>query len=151
MVDESLDAKTLERKLKVRARAAEWRRKNKDRVREWHRTSREIKPEKYMLHQTRHRAKVHGIHFALSERDIVIPKRCPLLGIELHKGTGAGKHQPCSPSLDRIDPAFGYIPGNVWVISNRANTIKNNATWQELAAIAEGMRKLTQDRWRNGT
>ncbi len=40
-----------------------------------------------------------------------------------------------SPSLDRLDNTLGYIPGNVQVISWKANQIKSNATLQELQAI----------------
>ena len=39
------------------------------------------------------------------------------------------------PSLDRIDNSKGYVPGNIAVISMRANMIKNNATLAELKAI----------------
>jgi hypothetical protein len=44
-----------------------------------------------------------------------------------------------SPSLDRIDNSKGYVKGNVAVISFRANTLKNNATADELRAIANFM------------
>jgi hypothetical protein len=40
-------------------------------------------------------------------------------------------------SLDRIDSSKGYIKGNVWVISLRANRIKNDSTPQELRLIAD--------------
>jgi hypothetical protein len=41
--------------------------------------------------------------------------------------------------LDRIDNNEGYVKGNVAVISFRANTLKNNATAEELRAIADYM------------
>lgn len=37
-----------------------------------------------------------------------------------------------SPSIDKVIPELGYVRGNVWVISNKANRIKNNATLEEL-------------------
>ena len=58
------------------------------------------------------------------------PKVCPVLGIELDWGMN-GK-QPNSPSLDRIDPTKGYIPGNVMMISDLANKMKQNATSEQL-------------------
>ncbi len=49
--------------------------------------------------------------------------------------SGDGKCQFNSPTLDRIDPVKGYVPGNIVVVSLRANTIKNDATMDELAAV----------------
>lgn len=47
--------------------------------------------------------------------------------------TGGGDH---SPSLDRIRGDLGYVPGNIIVISNRANRIKSDASIRELRDIA---------------
>lgn len=44
--------------------------------------------------------------------------------------------RPNAASLDRIDNSKGYVRGNVMVISLRANAIKNNATAEELTAVA---------------
>lgn len=68
---------------------------------------------------------------------IVIPDRCPLLGIPLQQA--GGFREAGSPSLDRIRPELGYVPGNVWAISYRANQIKNDATLAELRAIVAGL------------
>jgi hypothetical protein len=45
-----------------------------------------------------------------------------------------------SPSLDRLVPALGYVIGNIHVISNRANTLKNNASIKELECVIEYMK-----------
>jgi hypothetical protein len=60
---------------------------------------------------------------------IVIPKRCPVLGIPIKIGGARSIH---SPSLDRIKPNNGYVPGNVRVISDHANRLKGNLTQQQL-------------------
>lgn len=57
-----------------------------------------------------------------------------MLGLAL--SLGAGKSHDNSPTLDRIVPDLGYVPGNVAVISFRANAIKRNATVAELKAVA---------------
>ena len=40
-----------------------------------------------------------------------------------------------APTLDRVIDAKGYVPGNVRVISHRANRIKNNGALEEHRAI----------------
>jgi hypothetical protein len=49
-----------------------------------------------------------------------------------------------SPSLDKINPELGYVPGNVAIISYRANRIKNNGTAEEHRLIADWMDAQTQ-------
>jgi hypothetical protein len=70
----------------------------------------------------------------LQPEDVVVPTHCPVLGLPLYRNKRFGGAN--SPSLDRIDPSKGYTKDNVHVISHRANTIKNNATPEELAAVA---------------
>lgn len=92
-----------------------------------------------MLYAARKRAKLGGFECTITKDDIIIPDVCPVLGIPLFARVGAGRSNrdqvEHSPSLDRIDNSKGYVPGNVCVISMRANMIKNNATLQELEAI----------------
>ena len=94
----------------------------------------EYTPEQKMLKRSRSRALQKGYEHNIDLSDIVIPEYCPLLGIKLEINIGGCK--PQSPSLDRIDSSKGYIKGNVWVISNKANSIKNNATPDELLLLA---------------
>ena len=68
-------------------------------------------------------------------RAIEYPKVCPVFGIELDWGMNG--NQPNSPSLDRVNPKFGYIPGNVRLISMRANTMKQNMYLEELKIFEE--------------
>jgi hypothetical protein len=96
-----------------------------------------------MWSRAKYRAKQKGIDFTIEQEDITIPDRCPLLGIELVCHRGKGSQQGNSPSLDRIDSTKGYIKGNVWVISNRANTLKNDATLQELQTLVENLKSFS--------
>jgi hypothetical protein len=43
----------------------------------------------------------------------------------------------CSFSLDRIDSSKGYIKGNVWIISHKANTMKSASTLEEFLLMAQ--------------
>jgi hypothetical protein len=90
--------------------------------------------EQAMLNRSKSRAKRKGFEHNITLEDIQIPDKCPLLGIQLSKGSVSV--QESSPTLDRIDSSKGYIKGNVWVISYKANTIKSNATPEELLTIA---------------
>lgn len=81
------------------------------------------------------RAKKLGLEFNITEKDVILPDYCPILGLKLEV---ANKHRTdSSPSLDRVDNTKGYIKGNIHIISWRANKIKSNATLEELMKIAE--------------
>lgn len=90
---------------------------------------------KSMLSAAKSRAKRAGVPFDLSPEDVMIPNYCPALGLKLERGRGYPTDS--SPSLDRIRPSLGYVRGNVVVVSNRANRIKNNATINELRLLAD--------------
>lgn len=59
---------------------------------------------------------------------------CPVLGIKLKLCYGH-KDRDNSFSLDRIDNSKGYEKNNIWIVSQRFNKIKNNATLDELIKI----------------
>lgn len=88
--------------------------------------------ERKILDRTKSRAQKRDIPFDLEVEDISIPEVCPVLQIPLIKGD-----PDATPSIDRIIPDLGYVKGNVRIISNRANMLKNNATLEELQLILE--------------
>ena len=89
----------------------------------------------------KHRAKKKGIEFTITEDDIHIPTHCPILGIELRRSPRG--FADASPALDRIYNTKGYVPGNVHVISTRANRLKSDASIEELRAIVDYLDRLT--------
>jgi hypothetical protein len=95
-------------------------------------------PEWYMHLKARRRARDNGIDFNIDVSDVIMPKNCPVFKqYELKKipDIKSGP-KPWSPSLDRIDNTKGYVKGNVQVISHKANTMKGNATPDELLQFA---------------
>ena len=128
----------------------EWYQKNRTRVRksqkEYTAKTHEKCPVTYrrnrMLINARYRARKMSLPFSLTIDDIPENTHCPALGIELNYtvGTAAGVRFD-APSLDRIVPELGYVPGNVEVISARANTIKHNATAEEIIAVGNWVKK----------
>lgn len=58
---------------------------------------------------------------------------------------GSGKVHEASPTIDRIDPAKGYVRGNIIVVSQKANTMKSNATIAEMRRLARFYTQLEKD------
>jgi len=97
-----------------------------------------------MLASARERAKAKKLPFNIDREYIrsIIPSHCPIFGIPLEWSVQRGncpRSLPGSPSLDRIDPLKGYVKGNVWIISHRANAIKSNASHEELKLVTEAV------------
>lgn len=96
--------------------------------------------ERSMLIEVRARAKKRGLAFDLELADIVIPSRCPVLGLTLERHRGALKNN--TPTMDRINPAHGYVKGNIAIISWRANRLKSDCGDPAIfEAIAAYMRR----------
>lgn len=96
-----------------------------------------------MCVEARSRAKKRELEFSITKDDVKWNDVCPVLGIaitmERSKGHGGDNH---SPSLDRIDNDKGYVPGNVRLISNRANKLKNTMTKEECQLLLENWDKI---------
>jgi len=90
-------------------------------------------PAKECWRQTRKRARADGIPFELEISDIIYPETCPILGIPLVHHIG--KAQNDSPSLDRLIPSKGYVKGNCFIISKKANVMKQDNTLEDFEKI----------------
>ena len=106
-----------------------------------------IAPE--LIGGAKRRAKRYGLPFDVTLADITVPDVCPVLGIAL--AVNDGRCGPNSPTLDRIVPALGYVKGNVIVISHRANTMKSDATLDELRLLLAYLERAYAERtaWAN--
>lgn len=124
---------------KAREQKRRYRAANLAKVKAAHRRWYVEHPVNAMLANAKARAKVKGLLFSLKVSDIKIPDTCPLLEIPMAQGEGA-VHDG-SPALDRIDNTKGYVPGNVQVISWRANTLKRDATLGEFQTIVRNWQK----------
>ena len=73
----------------------------------------------------------------------IFPKdyMCPALGIKMEWGNKKGTR--ISPSLDKIIPHKGYMKGNVAFISLKANSIKSDATPEEVMSAAKWLESLS--------
>lgn len=90
-------------------------------------TAKQLRAEE-MLRRARSRAKKHNLPFNIDISDIETPDLCPVLDIPLDYSDWRSRRysgkKADSPCLDRKEPALGYIKGNVWTISSRANSRK---------------------------
>ena len=68
---------------------------------------------------------------------------CPVLGIKME--IGEKNKSVNSPSIDRIIPEKGYVPGNIIVVSMKANGIKSNATPDEIIKVGKFYKKLLEE------
>lgn len=120
----------------------QWRHKNRAKVNQYAALYRASRPIKTLLALAKNRASKKNMEFSITDRDVVIPDRCPVLGLPLTVNVGSdvgGKDN--SISLDRIDNTKGYIPGNVQVISKKANMMKGSASISELLLFATWVQK----------
>ena len=77
-------------------------------------------------------AKRRNLEFSLTVDDIIIPEKCPILGITLDQ---TGEDVNARISVDRMNNELGYVPGNICVISNKANTCKRDLTIEQLESL----------------
>lgn len=102
----------------------------------WYKTE---KGRKYSMWQAaKLRAKKKSLQFSISVDDIKIPSVCPLLGLKLSYEDFGIRFN--SPSLDRKDSSKGYTKENIWVISSRANILKNDANIEELDLLVRNLK-----------
>ena len=90
---------------------------------------------KKIFDRAKTRASRKGLEFSISLEDIIIPDVCPVLKTKME-----------TPSIDRIDSSKGYIKGNIRIISNRANMLKNNATLEEMRLIVADLEVVSVGR-----
>jgi len=88
-----------------------------------------------MLNNAKKRALKKGIDFSLTKEDIVIPEVCPILKVPFVIGTK--DNYDYTPTIDRIDNSKGYTKENIQIISNKANSMKNSASFEMLQNFAK--------------
>lgn len=104
--------------------------------REW----RSNNPRDVMVINARVRAKKKGYPCTITVADLEWPTHCPILGLELdYSTTPTGQRKNAKrdafPTLDKRDPALGYVPGNVFVISYKANRLKSDTTLDQMRVL----------------
>lgn len=96
--------------------------------------------EKYIYYRLKSRCRINKIPFNLDLEDIVIPDVCPVFGTKFIVGD-----YNLTASVDRITPSLGYVKGNIRIISNKANRIRNNVTSDDLITVANWLKKFSKE------
>lgn len=112
----------------------EYNKANADKMKEYRQANADLR----MLYRIKNRSKVKGLEFNLEVEDILGVTHCPVFGWELKRNLeGQQGNRPNSPSVDRIIPELGYVKGNIQILSQKANTMKLDATPEELLMFAD--------------
>lgn len=95
------------------------------------------------LYGIKYRSEKRGIPFSISASDFGnLPTHCPVLGMVLTWGVAGD----AAPSVDRLVPSLGYVPGNCFIISYRANRLKSDCTGpDELRRVADFLERALHD------
>jgi hypothetical protein len=100
-------------------------------------------PKRFIYTRAKQRADELHREFTITQADIEdIPETCPVfpwIRLALPTGKGRGDY-PNGPSIDRIDSSRGYVPGNVRIISKRANLLKSDGTLREFEALVRDLK-----------
>lgn len=113
----------------------DWRESNPERRKETDRANYYRDGQLTKFRQIKRKCAYQGIPFDLTVEDFVIPSHCPVLGIPLSFWHERGRRPDGTPSVDRVIPSLGYVKGNVRIISERANRLKQDASLDELRAL----------------
>lgn len=82
------------------------------------------------------RCKKDGTEFELKVDDLrPFPLKCPVLGIDIDYFKRSSGPANSSPSIDRIDPTKGYVCGNVRVVSQKANRLKQDSCKEDTIRV----------------
>jgi hypothetical protein len=147
-------ARQSECKLCMHNRNTAWKHRHIDRMRPAmtaaSKKSRRRNPKTAMIAAARNRATIKGEDFLIVDEDVVVPEFCPVLGIKLEwpdpdglMGNYGNLMKDNRPSIDRIDNTKGYVPGNIVVVSYRANRLKSDATVEEMRKLADYYEGIT--------
>ena len=114
---------------------------------EYTKTLRKKKPITTLYNTVKNRAKRQKLPMEITTDYLknIYPDNmiCPVLGIKMERGDAKSINN--SPSIDRIIPEKGYVPGNVIIVSMRANIIKSNATPDEIIKVGKFYKKLLEE------
>jgi hypothetical protein len=77
----------------------------------------------------------------------IAPERCPVFDVPFSRGEAG--FSPFAPSADRKDNSKGYVRGNIQIMSFKANSMKANASAEEMKLFADWAARQNQNPYDN--
>lgn len=126
-----------------RARRRRWRVENPEADREATRRWHVGNPARKLLGSCRSSAKARGHQCILTIEmieEMLVPMTCSATGLPLTwEHMGSSKANPWAPSIDRLDCAKGYVPGNVRVVCWAFNQMRGDFPDEVIVALAKAL------------
>ena len=128
---------------KKREKNRRWYVENPEKAREATRRWKADNPARTLLLNCRRNAKVRGQECTITADDIealLAPMTCSATGLPLTlEHEGGTTRNPWAPSIDRLDNALGYVPGNVRVVCVLYNLARNDFPDEALLTMAKAL------------
>jgi hypothetical protein len=92
------------------------------------------------------RAKTNNLPFDLTVEwaEEQLKKGCPVFNRPFERGMGSGWRHDWSATIDKFEPALGYVMSNCAVISWLANRIKTDANADQVSRVAAWMNEMVE-------
>src|ERR1700748_307410 len=129
----------IEKKEELKTYRKQFKINNPEIVKERKRRDRENNRETCILNACKNTSREKNITFLLVKEDIIVPKFCPVYGIELKNATGY--QNDSSISIDRINNKIGYIKENIIIVSWKANRFKRDSSFKEMTLMYKNFNK----------
>jgi len=92
-----------------------------------------------LLYNAKLRAATLGVPFSISMEDLGDISQCAATGLPFDISLGIHEGNMFGPSIDRIVPSVGYVPGNVRVVIHAYNTAKGAGTDEGVLRMAKAL------------
>ena len=92
------------------------------------------------LYSARKRARNKGMECTIEDHHFPAQTNCSALPSTVLGFNNGREERATSLSIDRLDSAKGYTPENCWLVCDRVNRIKSDATLEELEEICRNWR-----------
>jgi len=126
-----------------RASTKRWYAENPEKQREANRRWRGENPARKLLGACRSGSKQRGHECAITVEmieEMLAPMTCSATGLPLSLEHDGGSYRnPWAPSIDRINPSKGYVPGNVRVVCALYNLARNDFPDEALMTLAKAL------------